>query len=405
MYLRRLSLTNFRSLARLDVELPPPEEGGVVLLVGANAQGKTSVLESIYFLAAFTSFQTHADRQMVNFHEAKNPLAVTRLIAEYQRGGVKQRLEARLILEASGALNQRLRKEILLNGAKKQSSEAIGSFNAALFAPQMSQIIEGAPEERRRYLNLALAQTAPAYARALSEYHQAVTQRNALLKTLNERGGNASLLDVWDEPLSQLGAQIILWRIQAIQEMERLAARIHAELTRGGEVLRLAYQPAYDPLQPENGQLGLRLDTPLDRSTLDLSEIQTGFRARLQKIRGEDIARGVTSIGPHRDDLRFIINKADARDYGSRGQIRTALLALKLAEVEWMKERVGEYPVVLLDEVMAELDAQRRADLMAYVHNGQQTLISATDTKLFSADFLARAEIWDVQNGVVTKRK
>jgi len=405
MYLRRLSLTNFRSLARLDVELPPPEKGGVVLLVGANAQGKTSVLEAIYFLAAFTSFQTHADRQMVNFHEAKNSLAVTRLVADYQRGATKQRLEARLILEASGALGKRLRKEILFNGAKRQTSESIGLFNAALFAPQMSQIIEGAPEERRRYLNLALAQTVPAYAPALSQYHQAVTQRNALLKTLNERGGNASQLDVWDEPLAQLGAQLILWRIQAIQEMERLAARIHAELTRGGEILRLAYQPAYDPLQAENGQLGLKLETPLDRSALELSDIQNGFRARLQKVRGEDIARGTTSLGPHRDDLRFIINKADARDYGSRGQIRTALLALKLAEVEWMKERAGEYPVILLDEVMAELDGQRRADLLGYIHNAQQTLISATDTTLFPQKFLEQAEIWDVQNGVVTKRK
>jgi len=399
MFLKHLSLTNFRSLTRLDLNIPKR----VILLTGDNAQGKTSVLEAVYFLAAFTSFQTHVDRQIVNFHEAKNPLAVTRLVADYQRNKTKYHLEARLILEATGALGQRLRKEILLNGAKKHANEIMGHFNAVIFVPQMSQIIEGGPEERRRYLNLALAQTVPTYARALSEYSQALTQRNALLKMLNERNGAPNQLDVWDETVTKLGAQIILWRIQAIQEIERFASRIHHELTRGAEILRLAYQPAFDPLpQPEN-QLGLRLDTPVDRSALDLDSIQKGFSARLKNIRGEEIARGVTTIGPHRDDLRFIINKADVGDYGSRGQIRTTLLALKLAEVEWMHERTGEYPVILLDEVMAELDVNRRADLLKYVSKGEQVLFTTTDTKLFAPEFVEAAEIWNVNAGVVTQ--
>jgi DNA replication and repair protein RecF len=239
---------------------------------------------------------------------------------------------------------QRLRKEILLDGVKRHANDVIGHFNAVIFVPQMSQIIEGGPDERRRYLNLALAQTVPAYARVLSEYSQALTQRNALLKALNENGGNSNQLQVWDEALVKFGAQIILWRIQAVQEIERLASRIHHELTRGTEILRFSYEPAFDPLPKPNGQLGLKLDTAIDRSSLELNEIQDGFLARLKEIRGEEIARGVTTIGPHRDDLRFIINKADVSDYGSRGQIRTTLLALKLAEVEWMKERTGEYP-------------------------------------------------------------
>ncbi len=401
MRLDRLSLTNFRNLTRLDVEFPQR----AVVLVGGNAQGKTSMLEAIYFLAAFTSFQTHADRQIVNFHEAKNPLAVTRLVAEYQRGKMKRRLEARLILEPTGLNGQRLRKEILLDGAKRHVSDAIGHFNAVLFAPQMSQIIEGGPEERRRYLNLALAQVIPAYARALSEYNQAVSQRNALLKALNEGGGNRDQLDVWDEALVRFGAQIILWRIQAVREIERLASRVHHELTRGIEILRLAYQPAYDPLRQPNGQLSLKLDTAIDRSAIELDEIQSGFLSRLRQIRAEDIARGVTAIGPHRDDLRFIINKADVSDYGSRGQMRTTLLALKLAEAEWMKERTGEYPVILLDEVMAELDPARRADLLKYVGDERQVLFTATDLDLFAKEFSASVEIWDVQNGVVTPRR
>jgi len=401
MYLKHLSLTNFRSLTRLDLELPRR----VVLLVGQNAQGKTSVLEAAYFLAAFTSFQTHVDRQIVNFHEAKNPLAVTRLVAEYQRGKTKHRLEARLILEPTGVTGQRLRKEVLLDGVKKHVSDIMGHFNAVIFVPQMSQIIEGGPDERRRYLNLALAQAVPVYARILSDYNQALTQRNALLKALYERSGDSNQIQVWDETLARLGSQIILWRIQAVQEIERFASRIHHELTRGSEVLRLAYEPAFDPLPKPEMQLGLKLDTPIDRSSLDLEEIQKGFLARLKQIRSEEISRGVTTIGPHRDDLRFIINKADVSDYGSRGQLRTTLLALKLAEVEWMHERTGEWPVILLDEVMAELDVHRRADLLNYVGKGEQVLFTTTDTKLFTPQFVDQSEIWDVRGGVVQPRK
>ena len=401
MYLRHLSLTNFRSLTRLDADLPRR----AVVLTGQNAQGKTSVLEAIYFLAAFTSFQTNTDRQMVNFHEARNPLAVTRLVADYQRGKTKHRLEARLILEPTGANGQRLRKEILLDGAKRNINDVIGHFNAVIFVPQMSQIIEGGPDERRRYLNLALSQAVPAYARTLGDYTQALTQRNALLKALNENGGNPNQLEVWDEALVKSGAQIILWRIQAIQEIERLASRVHHELTRGTEILRLAYEPAYDPLPKPDGQLGLKLDTAIDRSSIEIKEIQEGFLTKLKTIRGEEIARGVTTIGPHRDDLRFVINKADVSDYGSRGQIRTTLLALKLAEVEWMKERTGEYPVILLDEVMAELDASRRADLLRYVTQESQVLFTATDLNLFDPEFTQSSEVWDVKGGVVTPRK
>jgi DNA replication and repair protein RecF len=377
----------------------------VVLLTGDNAQGKTTVLEAIYFLAAFTSFQTHADRQIVNLEEAKkDSLTVARLVADYQRGKGKHRIEVRLILEPVGVLNgQRLRKEILLDGVKKPANEIIGHFNAVIFVPQMSQIIEGGPEERRRYLNLALAQSVPAYARVLSEYNQALTQRNALLKALSENGGNRDQLDVWDDALSRLGAQIVLWRIQAIQRIEHLASRVHHELTHGTEILRLAYEPAYDPLPKPSGQLGLKIDTAVDRSGYELDDIQEGFRERLRDLRNEEVARGVTTIGPHRDELRFLANDYDLGNYGSRGQIRTALLSLKLAEVNWMKERSGEWPVILLDEVMAELDVQRRADLLKYVGESEQVLFTTTDLNLFAPEYVEKAEVWKVAGGRVEK--
>jgi len=409
MYLKHISLTNFRKFTRLDIDLPKQ----VILLTGDNAQGKTTVLEAIYFLAAFTSFQTHTDRQIVNLEEAKNnSLTVTRLVAEYQRERRRHRIEARLILEPVGVLNgQRLRKEILLDGVKRPVSEIVGQFNAVIFVPQMSQIIEGSPEERRRYLNLALAQSVPTYARVLSEYNQALTQRNALLKALNENGGAAlssskgsrDQLEVWDDTLSRLGSQIILWRIEAIQRIEHLAQRVHNELTHGNEILRLAYEPAYDPLPKPSGQLGLKIDTAIDRSGFDLNDIQNGFRERLHDLRNEEVVRGVTTIGPHRDELRFLANDFDLGNYGSRGQIRTALLSLKLAEVNWMKERTGEWPVILLDEVMAELDVQRRADLLKYVGESEQVLFTTTDLNLFAPEFVEKSEVWKAGDGRVEK--
>ncbi|HEY5983104.1 MAG TPA: DNA replication/repair protein RecF [Anaerolineales bacterium] len=399
MHLKHLSLTNFRNFARLDVAIPP----AMVMLVGGNAQGKTSILEAVYFLASFSSFQTHSDRQLVNFVEARNPLAVTRLVGDYERGGNKHRLEVRLVLEPTGTNGQRLRKEVLLDGAKKQPNDVIGHFNAVIFIPQMSQILEGGPEERRRYLNMALSQAIPSYAGVLADYAQALAQRNALLKAIGENGGDARQLEVWDETLANSGSRIIAWRIAAVQQIERLAARIHHELTHGREILRLHYQPAYDPLARPEGQLGMKLTTEVDRSAIAAEEIRQGFRSRLAAVRSEEIARGTTVIGPHRDDLRFLGNGIDLGEYGSRGQMRTTLLAIKLAEVAWMKERTGEWPVTLLDEVMAELDVQRRADLLHYVTGSEQVMLTATDASMFAPEFLSRAEVWHVADGAVQR--
>jgi DNA replication and repair protein RecF len=401
MYLTHLSLTNFRSFARLDMEVPRR----LVLLTGNNAQGKTSVLEAVYFLAAFTSFQTHADRQLVNFLEAKKDLAVGRLVAEYTRGPTKHRIEVRLVLEAVGATGQRLRKEILLDGIKRPITEVIGHFNAVIFVPQMTQILEGGPEERRRYLNLALAQTVPGYAHILREYGQALTQRNALLKLLAEQGGDHSQLDFWDETLTRAGATIILRRIEAVHEIEKLAARIHRDLTNGTEVLRIHYQPAYDPLPPPDGQIALPLKTTVQRNGFSEDDIRQGFGVALKKYRAEEIRRGLTVLGPHRDELCFFANGVDLSDFGSRGQVRTTLLALKLAEIEWMKARTGQWPVLLFDEVLAELDTQRRLDLLAYLDKVEQAVLTTTDMDLFSPDFVKKVEQWEVSAGTVKIRE
>lgn len=399
MRLTHLSLTNYRNFTRLDIDVP----AGAVLLVGENAQGKTSLLEAVYFLATMISFHASSDRQVINFLEARQPLAVARISAEFRRGAQAHRLELRLIQEANGLNGDtHLRKEVLLDGVKRKSSEAVGQFNAVLFLPQMLSVIEGAPEERRRYLNLTLAQVLSLYPAALSEYNRSLSQRNALLKQLAERQGDASELDYWDAMLANSGAQLMVARIAAVQELERLAAITHSELTRGKEVLRLVYQPAYEPLPQKPGQMAMPLNAPVDRSGLTLETIRKGFIEALGRLRGEEIARGVTTIGPHRDEMRFLSNQIDLGIYGSRGQIRTAMLSLKLAEVGWMHKKTGQWPVLLLDEVLAELDVPRREDLLARLSQSEQALLTTTDLDLFTPDFIERTRVWQVQGGRVS---
>ncbi|KAA3644670.1 MAG: DNA replication/repair protein RecF [Chloroflexi bacterium] len=400
MRLTHLSLTQFRNFARLDINVPQ----GAVLLVGPNAQGKTSVLEAIYYLATMTSFHASTDRELVNFIEARKPLAVGRIVADYEKNNREHRLEVRIIQEQTRKGVVRARKEVLLDNAKKKMSEVVGHFNAVLFLPQMLRVVEGSPSERRRYLDLAISQVDSDYAADLSEYGQILSQRNALLKQLGEQGGDANQLAFWDERLAMRGARLIHTRVQAIQELEGVAGGIHHSLTRGSEVLRMSYRPAYDPAPTPENQMAL-MDAPQDRSQFSVDKIESGFREALEALRKEEIARGVTTIGPHRDELRFISNGVDLGTYGSRGQVRTTMLTLRMAEVEWMKSKTGEWPVLLLDEVLAELDNERREDLLGRVAQSEQALLTTTDLNLFEKGFEEGAEVWELSGGRLNSEK
>lgn len=373
-------------------------------MLGNNAQGKTSILEAIYYLATFSSFHATHDRQLINFGLNDEPLVVTRIVADYLANNKKHTFEVRLILEANSFnASPRFRKEILLDGVKKKVGEAVGFFNAVIFTPQMSRIIEGSPSDRRRYLDDLISQVVPHYRQHLTRYAKVLTQRNALLKQLLERGGDESQLDVWDEMLAKHGSAIIIARIQAIKEMETFAKRLHFRLTDEKEVLRVAYIPAYEPMKSPKGQLALPVEYEIDRSNTTINEIYEGFLKELNSSHKKDIARRVTSIGPHRDELRFISNRIDLGDYGSRGQGRTTLLAMKLAEVAWMHTKTGEWPVLLLDETMAELDPKRRIDLLTELNNAEQGILTATDLDMFEADFIQDHQVWRVDGGIVSR--
>jgi DNA replication and repair protein RecF len=398
MHLNRLSLTNFRTFSRLDLDIPRE----ILLLVGGNAQGKTTLLEAIYFLSTFTSFHASSDRQLINFTLPENALTVGRIVGEFSRQDSDHRLEVRLIREPNGTNgNTRFRKEVLLDGVKRKINQVVGQLNAVIFLPQMARIIEEGPSERRRYLDMVISQVSPRYVQHLSDYSATLTQRNALLKQLAERGGDLDQLAVWDGMLARHGAFIMKERIRTIRELEEEAKSLHYDLTDGKEVLRLDYQPAYDPIAVTNGQMALPVSTVADRSGIDIKEIENGMLTALRKLQREEIARGSTTIGPHRDELRFLSNQVDLGDYGSRGQGRTALLALKLAEVNWLKQRTGEWPVLLLDEIMSELDTTRRSDLLASLSECDQAILTSADLSMFEPDFVQTHHIWRVEGGMI----
>jgi len=273
-----------------------------------------------------------------------------------------------------------------------------------LFLPQDVELVSGSPALRRHYLDAALSQVDADYHGALLPFSEVLSQRNALLKQLGERGGDPDELTYWDEKLSDAGALVTLKRQQAVVELGERADALHRDLTSGHERLRLRYEPSFDLRRPASPdfQIPLKLDVPLRAlPETALADAQASFRTQLEARRREEITRGVTLVGPHRDELRFIADEVDLGVYGSRGQQRTAVLALKLAEVEWMREKTGEWPVLLLDEVMAELDAKRRAYLMERIDGVNQSLITGTGPELFGDEFCQRARLLRVTAGQI----
>jgi DNA replication and repair protein RecF len=389
MYIRHLSLTNFRNYARLELALP----ARAVLLHGANAQGKTNLLEAIYYLATSRSPQTSSDRELINWiTDQEELLPYTRLAAEVRRGDRARQIEIVLQKEpVTGAANgeqARLRKQISVDRAKRRAMDLVGQVNVVLFMPQDMALVDGPPSGRRRYLDVALCQVDPGYCRALSRYNRVLGERNALLRQWHERRVDPDELAYWDEQLVGHGATVTLGRRNAVAELEGRAAELHHQLSGGVERLRLVYQPTL-PLDPQD----------------DAQRLGATYRAELARQRRQEIERGMTLVGPHRDELRFLVDDPSAgsgRDlgqFGSRGQQRTAVVALKLAEVDWMHRRTGEWPILLLDEVLSELDTARRNFLLAQVNGVEQALITTTDPASFDASFLADMTVLKVEGG------
>jgi DNA replication and repair protein RecF len=390
MQLTHLSLHNFRNYVRLELDLSP----SVTLLLGDNAQGKTNLLEAIYYLATSRSAHASAERELVNWLAVEDePLPYARLVGQVVRSASESTIEITLTQQANNGA--RYRKQIRLNGVAKRAMDLLGQLNVVLFLPDDIALVFGSPSRRRRYLDATLCQIDPAYCRSLSRYNQIVTQRNALLRDLRERGGDPAQLIFWNERLVDHGAYLVARRGETLVALDGLAHTIHGELTDRLESLHLRYVPSVEhvasPAAEGQGEGALAL-------------VKEAFQEQLQALRQREIAAGVTLVGPHRDEMRFLIDRVDAGIYGSRGQQRTAALALKLAEVALMRGETGEYPVLLLDDVLSELDIHRRRFLLAYLDDGpQQAVISATDLNILPTAFLQRCQLWRIRMGQLSQ--
>ncbi len=336
-------------------------EPGVNVFLGANGQGKTNLLESVAMLALSASPRARREVELVG------PVAAaSRIEAEVESSG--RRMELVIALNVEG---ERARRTIEVDGARRRAVDLPGHFRVTLFWPDDLGLVKAGPDQRRRFLNQLLVQVQPGYARALSGLRRILEQRNSLLKRIVAGEAGADEIEVWNAELVRVGTEVVDARANAVNELAPEAARCHAEIG-GGERLQIEY-----------------LGPPEDMA------------AAVHNSLAEDLRRGTTSIGPHRDDLRLLLGGQDARGYGSQGQQRTAVVSLKLAEAELVARRTGERPVLLLDDVLSELDLERRGALLRQVGGGGQVVITSVDVGPFPPDLIAKASIWNVEAGQV----
>lgn len=350
MYVKKLSLRDYRNYTFIDLEFT----GGVNIIVGPNAQGKTNLLESIYLLATGTSHRASRDGELVRWSADS-----FQIDAEvFSHGGIHE-----IGIRFSGN-----KKSISVDGVQlPRVSDLLGVLNVVLFSPDDLQLVKGAPAFRRRFINICLCRVSPSYRENLLEYERILLQRNNLLRSdawgsgRFERRSLEENLSVWDEQLVRAGTEIVVRRRMALEKLASFAGQIHSAITSGGETLEIRYEPSF-PLQGSSKE-----------------EVAGVFMRHLKGAREMEMKRRTTMVGPHRDDFKVSINLADARTYGSQGQQRTSVLSLKLAELDYLKDETGEYPVLLLDDVLSELDRSRRNYLLNFIHGDLQTFITTTD--------------------------
>ena len=337
-------------------------EPGVNVFMGANGQGKTNLLESVAMLALSSSPRARRDVEVVG------PVAAaSRIEADVESSG--RRMELTISLNVEG---ERAHRTIEVDGARRRAFDLPGHFRVTLFWPDDLGLIKAGPEQRRRFLNQLLVQVQPGYARALSGLRRILEQRNSLLKRVAAGEETADMLEVWNDELVRTGSEVAGARSAAVRELAPVAARCQAEIG-AGERLEIDY-----------------LGPPED------------LAAAVHNSLAEDLRRGATSVGPHRDDLRIRLDGQDARGYASQGQQRTAVVSLKLAEAELVTRRSGERPVLLLDDVLSELDLERRVALLRHVGSGGQVVITSVDAGPFPPELIAAAKVWQVHAGQVT---
>ncbi len=391
IYVSQLSLSNFRNYEEMQADFEP----GMVLLHGSNGQGKSNLIEALYLLAIAKSLRASTDKELVR-HQSLVGDSHVQVSATVQRHNVDTRVQVDFMV----AINESqhgdgvsefiptesitAQKLVRINGAPRRPSELVGEINAVMFSAQDLELIFGSPSTRRRYLDILISQIDRQYLRTVQRYQKVVSQRNHLLKLVRDGRSGAGELEFWDDELVEVGKYVMCRRAGIVATLSQQIAVLWDGLSGDSESLELSYRP------------GLAVTTGHGEE-----ELGDALRDSLASGRTRELAQGHTVSGPHRDDAMVLLGGVEAGSYASRGQSRIAVLALKLAEAAILKEERGEEPILLLDDVLSELDAGRRAEVLDLSGLYQQCFIATADPAAVEGRYLSRMARFSVRDGGV----
>ena len=372
MKIKRLDLKNYRNCLDLPLEFNKSK----TLIIGKNAQGKTNILESIYFLSTLKSPRTSNNIELINFNSD---------FLKIEADILKSNTDIGLYF----AYSKEKKREIKVNHVKSTIKDFKSVVKTVLFSSGDLMLLRGAPQDRRDWLDNAISQIYPAYDDRLSKYEKIRIQKNNFLKDCAKNGtSNEALLDVYNEQLSVTGSNIIYIRKKYLKEIEKIARHKHKTISET-ENLTLKYDCSFE-IKPQT-----------DCETENIEDIQYAYLVALEERKQEEMRRCQSCVGPHRDDVIYYINDQEATKFASQGQQRTIVLALKLSELDIITEKTGEDPILLLDDVLAELDDVRQNYLLKSINKNTQTIITSVDTILFEDEFLKDVEIFKIENGKI----
>ena len=378
MFVKRLTVKNYRNYSDLELEFNSDK----ILFIGKNAQGKTNLLEAVYYLSTLDSLREKTESELIKWGEKYSRIKAT--IKKFD-----------IDIDIEVCINPPGRKKLKINGINKnKSSDFISNMLAVCFTVNDLLLLRGTPEDRRKWLDIAISRIFPAYNERLAKYNKIRIQKNNLLKDLKGNiNADTSLLDIWNEQLAITGSNIIYIRLNFLYELQKYA-KIKHNLISSEENLSMIYNST------------ILEDMDFSEKFSQGSEyILEKFKNKLKDKKLEEIIRIQSVVGPHRDDISFYINNNDGKKYASQGQQRTIVLSLKLAELELIKEKVNTNAILLLDDVLAELDDIRQNFLLEAIGDDTQTIITSVDTLHFKEEYLKNVEIFEIKNNKVTKFK
>lgn len=376
MYLKTLRLNNYRNFLKLSINFTP----NLNIFIGDNAQGKTNLLEALNLIIRGNSYRTKNDQELINWSKES-----TYLYGEINKDEENFQINLSLEKKPESFNKFKLIKIIKINQNIQSKSILNKEFKGVVFSPEHLQIIKGAPSIRRKFLNEQISQIYPLYYRYLSDYYRILGQRNNILKKeINQRELRERLL-IWDPQLIEKGSFLILTRIRFLKKINYLADKFHQKITKGKENLKIIYQSNILKDHQEN-----------------ISFISKAFEDKIKEHKEKEIKYKISLFGPHRDDFLVCINEFNIAPYGSQGQQRTSVLSLKLAELELIKEREGVYPIFLLDDVMSELDEERRHFLLELIIDKKvQTFITSISLDYFNSHIKEKSKISKIEGGKI----